>query len=104
MDWNRHAGGREELPPLKGPQTAPGSESRVAAPSASVARRPAYCQQKSASIGFNGRRLLHQFQQAPGLSGSLRDVQMLARHLMLSTTQRHIETDALAMRQFVELV
>ena len=38
MDWNRHAGGRKELSPLKRPQPAPGSEGRVAAPSASVVR------------------------------------------------------------------
>src|SRR5258708_12961477 len=68
MDWNRNAGGREELSPFEGPQAAPGSESRVAATSASVAQRPTHCQQKSGRIGFNRWRLLHQFQQAPGLS------------------------------------
>jgi hypothetical protein len=68
MDGNRNAGGRERVPSLEGVQTASGSESRVAAPSASVARRRAHCQKKSGSIGFNQWRLLHQFQQAPGLS------------------------------------
>src|SRR5450830_733952 len=39
MDWNRHAGSQDQLPPLEGPQAAPGPESRLAAPSASGARR-----------------------------------------------------------------
>jgi hypothetical protein len=38
MDCNCNAGGREELPPLEGPQAASDSEGRLAATSASVAR------------------------------------------------------------------
>ena len=38
MDWNSHAGGREELPPFEGPQAASDSAGRVAATSASGAR------------------------------------------------------------------
>ena len=37
MDWNRNAGGREKLPPFKGPQATPNSEGRVAAPSTNAA-------------------------------------------------------------------
>ena len=69
MDWNCDAGGREKLPPFEGPQGASDFEGRVAAPSASVARRQDCCQKKSSGIGFNQWRLLHQFQHAPGLSG-----------------------------------
>lgn len=36
------------------------------------------------------------------VGGSLRDVQLLARHSALSTTQRYIEADAGAMRRVVE--
>jgi integrase/recombinase XerD len=38
------------------------------------------------------------------VGGSLRDVQMLAGHSALSTTQRYIEADAEAQRRVVELV
>ena len=41
---------------------------------------------------FNGRRL------------SLRDVQMLAGHAALSTTQRYIEADVEAQRKVVDLI
>src|SRR6266404_2478408 len=81
MDWNRNAGGREELSPFEGPQAAPGSESRVAATSASVAQRPTHCQQKSGRIGFNRWRLLHQFQQAPGLSAAQNQTGQIAQEL-----------------------
>ena len=37
------------------------------------------------------------------VGGSLRDVQILAGHSALSTTQRYIEADAGAMRQVVEV-
>ena len=37
------------------------------------------------------------------VGGSLRDVQILAGHSALSTTQRYIEADASAMRRVVEL-
>ena len=36
--------------------------------------------------------------------GSLRDVQLLAGHASLSTTQRYIEAHANAQRRIVELV
>ena len=38
------------------------------------------------------------------VGGSLRDVQMLAGHFALSTTQRYIESDAEAQRKVVDLV
>ena len=38
------------------------------------------------------------------VGGSLRDVQMLAGHSALSTTQRYIESDAEAQRKVVDLV
>ena len=38
------------------------------------------------------------------VGGSLRDVQLLAGHSALSTTQRYIDADALAQRKVVELV
>src|SRR5665811_1424104 len=39
MDRHRYAGGQKDLPQLEGLQAPPGPESRVAAPSASGARR-----------------------------------------------------------------
>lgn len=38
------------------------------------------------------------------VGGSLRDVQVLAGHAALSTTQRYIEPDAAAQRKIVDLV
>ena len=38
------------------------------------------------------------------VGGSLRDVQLIAGHSALSTTQRYIESDGLAQRRVVELV
>jgi hypothetical protein len=37
-------------------------------------------------------------------SGSLRDVQILAGHAALSTTQRYIEADVEAQRKVVDLI
>jgi len=37
------------------------------------------------------------------VGGSIRDVQLLAGHSPLSTTQRYIDADALAQRKVVEL-
>ena len=54
---------------LKAHKQLPILRGRVAAPSASVLGDQLRCQQKSGSIEFNQWRLLHQFQQAPGLSG-----------------------------------
>ena len=59
----------KSFPTVEGPQAAPGSEGRFAATSTSITWRSKHCQQKSGSVGFNRRRLLHQFQQATGLSG-----------------------------------
>jgi integrase/recombinase XerD len=38
------------------------------------------------------------------VGGSLRDVQLLAGHSALGTTQRYIEADGMAQRRIVELV
>ena len=38
------------------------------------------------------------------VGGSLRDVQVLAGHKALSTTQRYIEADAAAQRKVVDLI
>jgi lipoprotein-anchoring transpeptidase ErfK/SrfK len=62
-------GRREEFPSLEGAQAASDPEGRVAAPSTNAAWQPTHWQKKSGSVGFNQWRLLHQFQQAPGLSG-----------------------------------
>jgi site-specific recombinase XerD len=41
--------------------------------------------------------------ERPGL-GQIRDVQMLAGHTALSTTQRYIEADVEAQRKVVDLI
>ena len=38
------------------------------------------------------------------VGGSIRDVQLMAGHSALSTTQRYIESDGMAQRRVVELV
>ena len=38
------------------------------------------------------------------VGGSVRDVQLMAGHSALSTTQRYIESDGMAQRRVVELV
>ena len=63
-------------------------------------------------LGFNGasshsgRRtaITNWARKISSVGGSLRDVQMLAGHSALSTTQRYIESDGLAQRRVVELV
>jgi integrase/recombinase XerD len=64
------------------------------------------------SLGFSGcsshsgRRtfVTNAARRISTVGGSLRDVQLLAGHSALSTTQRYIEADALAQRKVVELV
>lgn len=54
----------------------------------------------------SGRRtfITNAARKISAVGGSLRDVQMLARHSSLSMTQRYIEADAEAQRRVVELV
>jgi integrase/recombinase XerD len=54
----------------------------------------------------SGRRtfITNAARRISSVGGSLRDVQMLARHSSLSMTQRYIEADAEAQRRVVELV
>ncbi len=64
------------------------------------------------ALGFNGcsshsgRRsfITSAARKISTVGGSIRDVQMLAGHASLSTTQRYIEADAEAQRRIVELV
>jgi integrase/recombinase XerD len=64
------------------------------------------------SLGFtgcsshSGRRtfVTNAARRISTVGGSLRDVQLLAGHSALSTTQRYIDADALAQRKVVELV
>jgi len=64
------------------------------------------------SLGFagasshSGRRtfITNAARRISTVGGSLRDIQMLAGHSALSTTQRYIEMDAAAQRKIVELV
>ena len=63
------------------------------------------------ALGFNGssshsgRRtaITNWARKISTVGGSLRDVQMLAGHSALSTTQRYIESDGLAQRRVVEM-
>jgi len=63
-------------------------------------------------LGFNGcsshsgRRtfITNAARRISTVGGSLRDIQLLAGHSALSTTQRYIEADGLAQRRVVELV
>ena len=64
------------------------------------------------ALGFNGcsshsgRRgfITNAARKIGTVGGSLRDVQLLAGHASLSTTQRYIESHADAQRRIVELV
>jgi integrase len=54
----------------------------------------------------SGRRtfITNAARRISSVGGSLRDVQLLAGHTALSTTQRYIEADGLAQRRIVDLV
>jgi integrase/recombinase XerD len=56
--------------------------------------------------GHSGRRMFitNAARKISTVGGSLRDIQMLAGHSALSTTQRYIEADAAAQRKIVDLV
>jgi integrase len=64
------------------------------------------------ALGFNGasshsgRRtfITNAARRISTVGGSLRDVQLLAGHSALGTTQRYIEADGMAQRRIVELV
>jgi integrase/recombinase XerD len=60
----------------------------------------------SGASSHSGRRtaITNWARKISTVGGSLRDVQMLAGHSALSTTQRYIESDGLAQRRVVELV
>ena len=59
----------------------------------------------SGASSHSGRRtaITNWARKISTVGGSLRDVQMLAGHSALSTTQRYIESDGLAQRRVVEL-
>jgi integrase/recombinase XerD len=54
----------------------------------------------------SGRRtfITNAAKKIPGVGGSIRDIQLLAGHVSLRTTQRYIEADAEAQRKVVQLV
>jgi integrase len=60
----------------------------------------------SGCSSHSGRRsfITKAAQRISTVGGSLRDVQLLAGHVALSTTQRYIDADAKAQRKIVELV
>ena len=60
----------------------------------------------SGASSHSGRRtaITNWARKISTVGGSLRDVQLLAGHSALSTTQRYIESDGLAQRRVVELV
>lgn len=60
----------------------------------------------SGASSHSGRRtfITNAARRISTVGGSLRDVQMLAGHSALSTTQRYIESDGLAQRRIVDLV
>jgi integrase/recombinase XerD len=60
----------------------------------------------SGASSHSGRRtaITNWARKISTVGGSLRDVQLLAGHSALSTTQRYIESDGLAQRRVVEMV
>lgn len=60
----------------------------------------------SGASSHSGRRtaITNWARKISTVGGSLRDVQLMAGHTALSTTQRYIESDGLAQRRVVELV
>ena len=60
----------------------------------------------SGASSHSGRRtaITNWARKISTVGGSLRDVQMLAGHTALSTTQRYIESDGMAQRRVVEMV
>jgi len=54
----------------------------------------------------SGRRtfITNAARKIPGVGGSLRDIQLLAGHSSLRTTQRYIEADAEAQKKVVQLI
>ncbi|MFM9154437.1 MAG: tyrosine-type recombinase/integrase [Methylocystis sp.] len=60
----------------------------------------------SGASSHSGRRtfITNAARRISTVGGSLRDVQLLAGHSALGTTQRYIEADGMAQRRVVELV
>ena len=61
---------------------------------------------RNIQVSHSGRRtfITNAARKISTVGGSLRDVQMLAGHKALSTTQRYIEGDVEAKRRVVDLV
>ena len=68
MDWNRHAGSREELPPFEGPQAASDLRAALLRHQQALLGDQPIASKNLAAYGFNQWRLPHQCQQVPGLS------------------------------------
>ena len=60
----------------------------------------------SGASSHSGRRtfITNAARRISTVGGSIRDVQLMAGHSALSTTQRYIESDGMAQRRVVELV